>query len=532
MQLTLVKDNTTNKTIEQIEIDRLQISPFNPRRTRAKDGVTKLAERISRNGYEITRALWAYPVNGHYEVFAGGTRLEAAKLAGLKSVPVVVHDGFTEEQITRLADEDNENDEYHAPVPIVDKWMDYKKLSELGWTQQRIADAKGIKDRTQVAKRLSYAAFPPAVLSEFVKNDFLKESHATEIDRVCNFHNLSPWLDRETAMAEVVESVIAKTKTPTAKHFADAVTTTNELIAYAQDTLTDFKPVTLHSIVGDTETPYEYRAGDEFLSLLAQKKVRTLQAAKTIEYGIRRHISESLRKYSKFVARKNKEAERAANAAKPIEVQTGEWWRLGNHLLYCGDTSKPEFYSSIPNGAFAFADPPYNADAAEWDNNFAWAHDWLIDKAPIVAVTPGIVSIFDFARVTSMPYVWSMSAWIANGMTRGAMGFGNWIYVALFATDSIYRNAQDFVKVNIETAHNGDTTHKGRKPEQLMVSLVETFTKKNETVIDPFLGSGTTLFVCEQLNRRCIAGEINPDFCKDIIVRWQDMTGGIAEKVA
>lgn len=531
MQLALVRDNTTSKTIEHVAIDRLEISQFNPRRTRTKDSVQKLAERISRNGYEITRALWVHPVNGHYEVFAGGTRFEAAKLAGLESVPVVVHDGFTEDQITRLADEDNENDEYHLPVSVVDVWMDYKRLADMGWTQDRIAEAKGVSQST-VKYRLKYAAFQNLALAAFSTNENLKEGHARELDGLVHCTNFTPWLDRETAMVEVVESVLAKTKTPTAKHFADAVATINELIDYAQDMLTDFESVTLHEIAGDKATPYEYKAGEVFLSRLAEKKVRTLQAAKSVEYEIRRHISESLRKYSELVARLNEEADRAAKAAKPIEVQTGEWWALGNHLLYCGDTSKPEFYSSIPNAAFAFADPPYNADAAEWDNRFSWAHDWLIEKAPVVAVTPGIVSIFDFARVTNMPYVWSMSAWIANGMTRGAMGFGNWIYVALFATESIYRTAQDFIKVNIQTAQNDDTTHKGRKPEQLMVSLIETFTKKGDTVIDSFLGSGTTLFVCEQTNRRCIAGEISPDFCKDIIVRWQDMTGGIAEKVA
>src|SRR5690606_8100828 len=93
-----------------------------------------------------------------------------------------------------------------------------------------------------------------------------------------------------------------------------------------------------------------------------------------------------------------------ANAPKKrtIEVQPGDWWRLGRHLLFCGDTSSDQFVERMPSVPFAFADPPYNAGVAEWDEGFEWRHDWLIEKAQVVAVTPGISSIFDFARITKM----------------------------------------------------------------------------------------------------------------------------------
>lgn len=212
-------------------------------------------------------------------------------------------------------------------------------------------------------------------------------------------------------------------------------------------------------------------------------------------------------------------------ANKPVftEVKSGDWWILGNHLLYCGDTSSQEFISRLPDASFAFADPPYGAEVAEWDDKFYWQHDYLIDKAPIVAVTPGIVSIFDFARLTTMPYRWSMSFWISNGMTRGALGFGNWIYSAIFSQEqSIHRNAQDFYKISIT---GGNEDHKGQKPVAMIVKLIELFTKKNEIVIDPFLGSGTTLIVCNQLDRVCIGGEINPDYCSQIIAKWENASG-------
>lgn len=234
---------------------------------------------------------------------------------------------------------------------------------------------------------------------------------------------------------------------------------------------------------------------------------------------------------------RTKERERAAKAAD-VEalapgpaVVPGEWWQLGRHHLYCGDTSSGIFVDSCPAASLAFADPPYGAKAAKWDDALVWSHDWLSDKATVTAATPGIVSIFDFARRTSMPYRWSVACWIDNGMTRGALGFGNWIYVALFSPSSLHRNAQDFLRLSIKSSESKDTTHKGRKPGGLLAWLLDTFSDEDDVVIDPFAGSGTTLLVAEKMGRNCFTGEIEPEFCSEIIARWQTLTGEVASRV-
>jgi ParB family chromosome partitioning protein len=197
-------------------------------------------------------------------------------------------------------------------------------------------------------------------------------------------------------------------------------------------------------------------------------------------------------------------------------VKSGEWYALGEHRLYCGDTGKTDFWEHLPHSVFAFADPPYNAGVDEWDEDFEWRHDWLSEKADVVAVTPGIESVKRFyADDTQMPYVWSMASWITNGMTRGALGFGNWIYIGIFANGEVSLHKK----------------HRGRKPSELMDRLIELFTQYGDVAIDPFLGSGTTLFSAERLGRICYGGEISPDFCNDIISRWQDMTGVAAERI-
>lgn len=211
--------------------------------------------------------------------------------------------------------------------------------------------------------------------------------------------------------------------------------------------------------------------------------------------------------------------------SQKISIEIGKWYQLGKHLLFCGDSSSKEFKSKVENANFVFADPPYNANTTEWDKDFKWSHDWLVGIAPIVVVTPGIGNLSNFFKATSMPYKWAIACWIDNGMTRGAVGFGNWIFLSVFSKSSVYRNSQDFLRVSIKSSESEETKHKGRKPSALLLWLLETFTTKNDVVVDPFLGSGTTLFVAEEMGRQCIGAEISLDFCNEIIERWSAITG-------
>ena len=114
------EDGVTVRLVDDVPVQSCTHSRFNTRKTRSDQHIETLAERIKRNGFERTRALWAIRVGDVFEVFAGGTRLEAAGKAGLKTVPVFVHEGLTDEQVSRKADEDNENDEYHERVGLLD----------------------------------------------------------------------------------------------------------------------------------------------------------------------------------------------------------------------------------------------------------------------------------------------------------------------------------------------------------------------------------------------------------------------------
>jgi len=60
--------------------------------------------------------------------------------------------------------------------------------------------------------------------------------------------------------------------------------------------------------------------------------------------------------------------------------------------------------------------------------------------------------------------------------------------------------------------------HEAAYPEELVSLMIETFTDEGDVVLDPFLGSGTTLKVCEVMKRNGIGYDINEDY-KELIVK-------------
>jgi DNA modification methylase len=52
---------------------------------------------------------------------------------------------------------------------------------------------------------------------------------------------------------------------------------------------------------------------------------------------------------------------------------------------------------------------------------------------------------------------------------------------------------------------------------------------KTNIVVDPYVGSGTTIIACENLNRKCRAVEISPAYVAVSIERWHQHTGLMPE---
>ena len=69
------------------------------------------------------------------------------------------------------------------------------------------------------------------------------------------------------------------------------------------------------------------------------------------------------------------------------------------------------------------------------------------------------------------------------------------------------------------------------KPVALVAQCLANSSQPGEWVLDPFVGSGTSIIASEQLGRRCYAMEIEPRYCDVTIRRWEAFTGQKAERV-
>ena len=73
--------------------------------------------------------------------------------------------------------------------------------------------------------------------------------------------------------------------------------------------------------------------------------------------------------------------------------------------------------------------------------------------------------------------------------------------------------------------------HATPKPIALCARAIKSSSREGEIVLDCFGGSGSTLIACEQTKRRCYMIELDPHYCDVIIQRWENFTGGKAEKL-
>lgn len=71
----------------------------------------------------------------------------------------------------------------------------------------------------------------------------------------------------------------------------------------------------------------------------------------------------------------------------------------------------------------------------------------------------------------------------------------------------------------------------GTKPIEILIPYIKVLTKREDLVIEPFGGSGSTLIACEKMKRRCNLMEKSPVYAEVIRKRWEKLTGKKAVKV-
>lgn len=492
-QLALFQDNDKIKKIVYLDPAALVLSQYNPRATRPTGHIERLAERISRNGYEITRALWVYPVDGHMEVFAGGTRLAAARLANLPEVPCLLHEGYTDAEIVYLAEQDNENDEYHQPVPIVDTWLSYKTLADAGWTQRQIAEAKGLKSQSVVSDRIQFACLPKSLLGRFIEFPHLSESHARELVQISKFDNLAPWLTREAAMLEIIDSVLKGDKDKiTAATFKKKVVAYNALIALVSEAVVDLPP----------------QWADALLRRLADKRARHLSTVRDMIGAVHAAIAEERRREEEAAHTAVKQAERERVQAERQEriATEREAWFAANTLLLTG--SLEQSGSQIPDNSvdLIFTDPPYDEDSIPLYGELATFGARVLKPGGSLICYTGHYAV---PRVCTLMEEHLRYWWLLCLEHSGAAARlpGKWVYVHWKPMLWFVKGTRDITEDRyvadrfVSTPPDKDL-HDWQQDVSEALYYIGQLTDPGAVVCDPFCGTGTTLLAAIQLGRK------------------------------
>ncbi len=148
-----------SSTARQIPLNRLTPNTDQPRKTFDQEALKELAQSIKEHG--VIQPIIAVPRGENYVIIAGERRYRASKLAGLKTVPVIVRD-YTEQEMREIALIENLQREDLNPIETA---IAIKQLIDLyGFTQEEIAQKLG-KSRPVIANILRLLTLEPEVLT-------------------------------------------------------------------------------------------------------------------------------------------------------------------------------------------------------------------------------------------------------------------------------------------------------------------------------------------------------------------------------
>lgn len=242
----------------------------------------------------------------------------------------------------------------------------------------------------------------------------------------------------------------------------------------------------------------------------------------------------------------------------------GDIYHLGNHVLMCGDCTDLTNVNKLMDGKKAdmvFTDPPYNVAGesknfaancsasmnnlknSEWDKNFdpERALDVILknisENTSVYICTSHFLApkIWEWMKTWASHYSWC--AWHkSNPMPSLAKRHWTWDGELIpYATRGkhVFNFPQTGHAPSIWRIPKGkETQHPTEKPTGVPAMAITHSSNKGDIILDPFLGSGSTLIACEQLNRICYGMELSPQYCDVIINRWEKLTGKKAELVS
>ena len=241
---------------------------------------------------------------------------------------------------------------------------------------------------------------------------------------------------------------------------------------------------------------------------------------------------------------------------KPTFSKLGDLWILGKHRVLCGDSTNEENYVNLMDGQRAnvvVTDPPYNVNVEEtagkiMNDNMADSDFYNFLLAAYKAMYANLAddgSIYVFHADTEGLnfrkafkdagfYLSGCCIWKKNALVLGRSPYQWQHEPCLFGWKSSGKHEwySDRKQTTIweYDRPKASKDHPTMKPIQLMAYPIRNSSMTNGIVLDPFLGSGSTLIACEETDRCCRGIELDPKFV-DVIVKRYIEASGKAEEV-
>lgn len=166
---TVVKKEEVKLKITEVEPNREQ-----PRKKFDEDGLIELADSIRQ--YGVLQPLLVQKRDGYYEIIAGERRWRAAKMAGLKEIPVIIKD-FTDQEIVEISLIENIQRENLNPI---EEALAFKRLlNEFHLKQDEVAERVS-KSRTAVTNSIRLLKLDERV-QQMLIDDMISTGHARSL---------------------------------------------------------------------------------------------------------------------------------------------------------------------------------------------------------------------------------------------------------------------------------------------------------------------------------------------------------------
>ena len=264
--------------------------------------------------------------------------------------------------------------------------------------------------------------------------------------------------------------------------------------------------------------------------------------------------------------------------SEPI-TRVGDLWQLGGHRLVCGNALDPALWQRLmasKQAALGFTDPPYNVPIDGFvsglgrtrHREFAMGTGEMGRTQFVAFLKVVFRQMAQHSLAASIHFVamdWRHSSeMLAAGeaaftelknictWVKPSAGMGS-LYRSRHELFFVWKSGRGRPRTNVELGRNGRSRsnvweypsavafrhsegtdllslHPTCKPVALVADAILDVSKRGDIVVDPFLGSGTTIIAAERVGRIAYGLELDPLYCDAIIRRFQALTGEQARR--